>query len=408
VILSVRRLEGAESRLDGAQFEVTAADLRTAGASRARAGEVLRAGAGGALRVGACGAARPGATVGRFAAPEGAGSASRAGRAASGGSVGSAAMGPGQARPAGLQDGRSARSAAGRPGGPGHARLAGSRVGGSADGPDVGSGFEAEPRSDRETGLPLDRGVGRRSGAPAGPRLNGRSEPRSGAPAGPRSFAETLASAVPALPAVEGRPVVIALVGPTGAGKTTTAAKLCRNAAAFAGRRVGIITLDGFRARALGQFRSYPGLSPYPMAAVFTRDEVRPALKRLRGVDAILVDTPGHGPRGREDAVRIRECLWALRPDEVHFVLPAGLSTAAGLRAFGEARAFSPTHLLPTKLDEYPEDVAILSLARRLGLAMRWVADGQRVPGDLRPFTLSEPAHASHAGGTMLEAAGAR
>jgi flagellar biosynthesis GTPase FlhF len=232
----------------------------------------------------------------------------------------------------------------------------------------------------------------------------GASSPKTAVP----SFAEALASAAPALPAAGDRPAVIALVGPTGAGKTTTAAKLCRNAAAFAGRRVGVITLDGFRARALGQLRSYPGLSPYPMASVFTRDDVRPALKRMKGVEVILVDTPGRGPCGREDAVRIRECLWALRPDEVHFVLPAGLSTAAGLRAFGEARSFSPTHLLPTKLDEYPEDVAILSLARRLGLATRWAANGQRVPGDLRPFTLPEPGRARPTRPEILEAAAGR
>ncbi len=195
----------------------------------------------------------------------------------------------------------------------------------------------------------------------------------------------------PPVPSAKGRPLVIALVGPTGAGKTTTAAKLSRNAAAFAGRRVGVLTLDGFRARALDQLRSYPGLSAFSMAAAFTRADIRPALKQMKGMDVVLVDTPGRGPRGHEDAVRIRECLWALRPDEVHFVLPAGLSTAAGLRAFGEARSFSPTHLLPTKLDEYPEDVAILSLARRLGLATRWAADGQRVPGDLRAFSLPEP-----------------
>jgi flagellar biosynthesis GTPase FlhF len=126
------------------------------------------------------------------------------------------------------------------------------------------------------------------------------------------------------------------------------------------------------------------------MAAPFTRGDVRPALKQMKGMEVVLVDTPGRGPRGHEDAVRIRECLWALRPDEVHFVLPAGLSTAAGLRAFSEARGFAPTHLLPTKLDEYPEDVAILSLARRLGLSTRWAADGQRVPGDLRAFSLPE------------------
>jgi flagellar biosynthesis protein FlhF len=112
------------------------------------------------------------------------------------------------------------------------------------------------------------------------------------------------------------------------------------------------------------------------------RDLAR-ALSRLRRCDTVLVDTPGRGPRAAEDLARVGRLVAALRPDEVHFVFPAGEASEGSRRLLEETRDWGVTHLLPTKLDENGDEAPV-AMATRFGLPMRWAADGQAIPADLR------------------------
>jgi len=191
-------------------------------------------------------------------------------------------------------------------------------------------------------------------------------------------------SAPPRGAAPSERPRTVALVGPTGAGKTTTIAKLATHRAAFGGRKVGLICLDTFRAGAVEQLRAYAELASVPLELVYEPDDLTAAMHRLSDRDVLLVDTPGRGPGETQDLAAVAACLERLSPNEVHLVLPAGLAPIHARRMGLRARSFGATHLLPTKLDEYPGSEATAILAEELRLPIRWMTDGQRIPGDLR------------------------
>jgi len=201
------------------------------------------------------------------------------------------------------------------------------------------------------------------------------------------------------------RPLVIALVGPTGAGKTTSAVKLAVNRDAFPSLRsgqaphlkVGFITLDTFRAGAVAQLETYASVAGVPIEVAYDARDAAGALARLADRDVIIVDTPGRAARATNgDGADWRALLDALAPDEVHLVLPATVrhDVARHVRDTLEAPEKAPetgaawthgfpTHLLLTKLDEVPGESGVAELASLVDLPVRWVCDGQEIPADL-------------------------
>lgn len=183
---------------------------------------------------------------------------------------------------------------------------------------------------------------------------------------------------------MEGRPCVIALVGPTGVGKTTTLAKLAVSRSALGGRRAGVLTLDTFRSGGIDPLESYAEVTGFPLEVVYARDEVAGSVERLASqCDVILVDTPGRSPRQPEQNAMWMELLAALSPDEVHLVVPAALRLEVALAARAAYDRVGVTHLLLTKLDEVEDDAGVADAAVDLRLPARWVTDGQEIPVDL-------------------------
>jgi flagellar biosynthesis protein FlhF len=180
------------------------------------------------------------------------------------------------------------------------------------------------------------------------------------------------------------RPLVVALVGPTGAGKTTTAAKLALSAHAFGDRRAALLTLDTFRVGAVEQIQTYADVAGLELEVVYRAQEVEAAMARLLAADVVIVDTPGRGPKAAAEEAEWRETLAAIAPDEVHLVLPATLRFDVADHLCDAYAAAGVTHLLLTKLDELPQESAAVPLASRIGMPARWATDGQDVPSDLR------------------------
>ncbi|MCH5374636.1 MAG: hypothetical protein JJ992_11720, partial [Planctomycetes bacterium] len=180
------------------------------------------------------------------------------------------------------------------------------------------------------------------------------------------------------------RPHVVALIGPTGVGKTTTIAKLAADFRLRKQRRVGLITVDTYRIAAVEQLRTYAEIIDLPMEVVSTPREMRLAVDRLSGLDLILIDTAGRSPR---DEVRIQELkslLVEAQADEVHLVLSSAAGTASLISATAQFRQVGVTALLLTKLDEAAAPGGILSLLRNSRLPLSYLTNGQNVPDDIQ------------------------
>ncbi len=196
---------------------------------------------------------------------------------------------------------------------------------------------------------------------------------------------EQCISVAPPIRPVIGARRIIALVGPTGVGKTTTVAKLAANLKLTLGARVGLITVDTYRIAAVEQLKTYAEIIDLPLAVVNDPAEMPRALEQLGSVDVVFIDTAGRSPR---DEVKIRELsefLQQARPDEVYLVL----SAVAGQRSLQSAlERFSTVQvdrLILTKLDEADSLGGVLAV---LGLSSRpvsYLTTGQAVPDDIEP-----------------------
>lgn len=180
-----------------------------------------------------------------------------------------------------------------------------------------------------------------------------------------------------------GRPHVIALVGPTGVGKTTTVAKLAANLKLRKGAKVALITIDTYRIAAVDQLRRYAEIIDAPLAVVNAPNEIADAVARVGDHDYVLIDTAGRSPR---DAVKLKELqqfLAAARPAETHLVLSTTCGRSSMMLALQRFSGVKADKLIFTKLDEADDVGATLDVVAEKRLPVSYVTAGQDVPDDI-------------------------
>jgi len=176
---------------------------------------------------------------------------------------------------------------------------------------------------------------------------------------------------------------LVALVGPTGVGKTTTIAKLAANYRLKEKRHVGLITVDTYRIAAVEQLRTYADIIDLPMQVVSSPREMRPAVERLRGMDLILMDTAGRSPRDEIKIKELKAFLSEAGVDEVHLVLSAVSGAKALEQTAARFATAGTTSLILTKLDEATSLGQVLPLIHASGLPLSYLTNGQNVPDDI-------------------------
>jgi flagellar biosynthesis protein FlhF len=177
---------------------------------------------------------------------------------------------------------------------------------------------------------------------------------------------------------------VIALVGATGAGKTTTIGKLAtRWSMQHGSQDLALVSTDGYRVGARDQLMTYSRLLGAPLHTANSGEELAQALERLKSKKLVLIDTAGMGPRD----VRLKEQLAALKLGaaraRVYLALPAHGEANALDEAVRSFANLTPDACILTKVDEAASLGAVLSTILRHKLRIAYLCNGQRVPEDL-------------------------
>lgn len=167
----------------------------------------------------------------------------------------------------------------------------------------------------------------------------------------------------------------IMMVGPPGAGKTIAVAKMAARSA-MNGLSVGVVSCDTVRAGGVEQLQSFTNLLNIDLKKAASAKELQAVLASMRGVDQILIDSPGINPFSTDD---IKTLARFLNSDGIdpYLVMPAGIDAEEA----GEmARAFATlgvNTLIPTRVDMARRLGSILAAAHSGSLAL---ADASNTP----------------------------
>lgn len=186
-----------------------------------------------------------------------------------------------------------------------------------------------------------------------------------------------------------GQRKVVALVGPTGVGKTTTIAKLAANFRLRDGIKMGLVTVDTYRIAAVEQLRTYAEIIDLPMKVVTSPVEMRQALDELAGLDLVLIDTAGRSPRDEPKIQELKSMLEEANVDEIHVVMSLTASVRSIRMTCEQFQAVAPTALILTKLDEAAGMGSLLSVSKQVSLPVSYLTTGQDVPEDIEPADAS-------------------
>lgn len=170
-------------------------------------------------------------------------------------------------------------------------------------------------------------------------------------------------------------------VGPPGAGKTTTIAKIAAQERACRGRRIGLVAADGYRVGAVEQLRLYADIIGSSFRVARIPAEVEQVL-RTPSRQPVLVDTAGRSPRDRM-AREMFEVLAGQIGVRTHLVIPATTSPAALDKLLAAFEETKPDRVVLTRLDESDSIVPLVTALRDRRLPISFLGTGQRVPEDL-------------------------
>jgi flagellar biosynthesis protein FlhF len=177
---------------------------------------------------------------------------------------------------------------------------------------------------------------------------------------------------------------VIALIGPTGAGKTTTIAKLAARHCLYEGKKAVFISADTYRIAAVEQLKTYAEIIGAPIEIIFNNQDAREAIEAHRDKDLVFIDTAGRSPLNENQMSELAGLINVCAPDEVHLVLSVTTKLSDQMNAVNRFSVVPVNRIIFTKLDESKTLGTMLNIANRVKVPISYLTIGQNVPEDIQ------------------------
>ncbi|AOH48492.1 MAG: flagellar biosynthesis protein FlhF [Centipeda sp. (in: firmicutes)] len=180
---------------------------------------------------------------------------------------------------------------------------------------------------------------------------------------------------------------VVAFIGTTGVGKTTTLAKVAAHFVLEQNLKGALITADTYRISAVEQLKKYAEILGLPVEVVYSAADLKKAIARHRGKDFVLVDTAGRSQYNAFQMDELKELLAAHPRMEKHLVVSATTKEADAAEIMERFSVCKPDRIIFTKTDETRTIGMVLNLLAGKGLPLSFLSNGQSVPDDIIPAT---------------------
>ena len=186
------------------------------------------------------------------------------------------------------------------------------------------------------------------------------------------------------------KPKIVALIGPTGVGKTTTLAKIAAKFVLEQGAKVALITADTYRISAVEQLKTYSDILGLPLEIVYNSQALQEAIDKHQDKQLILLDTAGRSQYNVYQMKELNELLSIDVPIEKHLVMSATTKTSDGLELLENFSLCEPNRVIFTKVDETKTHGLILNILHRRKAALSYLTNGQSVPDDIEPASIEK------------------
>jgi len=182
---------------------------------------------------------------------------------------------------------------------------------------------------------------------------------------------------------VQEKPNIIALIGTTGVGKTTTLAKLAVLQTARPKQRVGLITIDNYGIAANQQLKTYARIIGLPLETALNVSELNRAIKKFSHEHLILIDTPGINPSDQNQILELKSFLAKIPNLQTHLVVSATTKENDLIEMADAFKSIGVQALVFTKIDESSTFGNIVNVLIRTALPLSFLSCGRKVPDDI-------------------------
>lgn len=181
----------------------------------------------------------------------------------------------------------------------------------------------------------------------------------------------------------EKKPKVIALVGPTGVGKTTSIAKLAIISKLIHKLDVGLISIDTFRLGAIEQLKTFSNISDIDFLVAYNLNDLPKLVEKFKKKNVIFIDTVGRSQNNQKQLLEMRNFLTKIKIDETWLVLNSVSTTKALFDIADKFQVMNYNGLIFTKLDESVAFGNILNVVHKYNLPVKYLTNGQVIPDDI-------------------------